>query len=175
MFDEWGGFFDHVVPPRVVSPQNSPDKDLQNGAALLGFRVPTVIASPFTRGVDGQSNFVDHTLYDHTAALKLIEWRFGLKPLTARDASSAIGNPAASFNFTSPNPALPLLPSASKVFAPPCFGGGIFSADTAKVADTPAATTTKLGTKSNEFTPLANSPLVTEFMNHPHIQSLAKE
>ncbi|HEY1945690.1 MAG TPA: alkaline phosphatase family protein [Bryobacteraceae bacterium] len=175
MFDEWGGFFEHVAPPRAVSPANSPDTDLQNGAALLGFRVPTVIVSPFTKGVAGQANLVDHNLYDHTAALKLIEWRFGLPPLTARDGSSVINNPAASFNFNSPDASLPALPDPGVVFAPPCFEGGILSADTSSVSGTPSAPQTQLGTRANELTALANSRLVRDFLNHPHIQSLAKQ
>jgi phospholipase C len=48
-YDEWGGFFDHVPPPRAAAP-NGVDPDVVNGKALLGFRVPTVIASPFTKG-----------------------------------------------------------------------------------------------------------------------------
>jgi phospholipase C len=173
LFDEWGGFFEHIAPPRVVSPVNSPDTDLVNGAALLGFRVPTVIASPFTKGVAGQANLVDHNLYDHTAALKLIEWRFGLAPLTARDASSTINNLVASFNFNSPDTSLPALPEATTVFAPPCFEGGIFSADTNTISGTPRATRTQLGTRANEMTTLANSKLVQDFLKHPHVRSLA--
>jgi phospholipase C len=174
MFDEWGGFFEHVAPPRVVSPANSPDTDLQNGAALLGFRVPTVIASPFTKRIAGQANLVNHNLYDHTAALKLIEWRFGLPPLTARDASPTINNPVASFNFNSPDLSMPALPYPATVFAPPCFEGGIFSADATTVSGTPSAPQTELGTRANELTGLANSTLVRDFLNHPHIQSLAR-
>lgn len=173
-FDEWGGLFEHVAPPRVVAPANSPDKDLQNGAALLGFRVPAVIASPFTRSLAGQPNLVDHKLYDHTAALKLIEWRFGLPPLTARDASSAINNPVASFNFTSPIAAVPALPQVSKVSVPPCFGG-IFSADPSTVEGKASSAKTSLGTRANSWTALAGSPLVKDFMAHPHIQSLPKQ
>src|SRR5437867_4810424 len=46
----------------------------------LGTRVPTLIVSPYAkRGV------VAHGLYDHASILKLIEWRFGLEPLTERD------------------------------------------------------------------------------------------
>lgn len=170
-FDESGGFFEHIAPPRLIAPANSPDQDLQNGAALLGFRVPTVIASPFTKGVAGRTNLVDSNLYDHTAALKLIEWRFNLSALTARDA--AINNPAASFNFSSPDASLPLLPTPAPVFAPPCFEGGIFSADTTTLSGTPTATQARLGTRANELTALANSPLVHDFLNHPRIQSLA--
>ena len=172
-FDEWGGFFEHVAPPRVVSPANSPDRDLQNGAALLGFRVPTVIASPFTRRTAGGVNLVDHSLYDHTAALKLIEWRFGLPPLTARDASPAINNPAANFNFSSPDASLPALPHPGTVFAPPCFGN-ILSADTSTVSGAPTSRQTLKGTRANELTSLADSKPVRDFLSHPHIQSLSK-
>jgi len=141
IFDEWGGFFEHVAPPRVVAPANSPDQDLQNGAALLGFRVPTVIASPFTKGA-GQVNLVDHNLYDHTAALKLIEWRWALPPLTARDASPDIHNPAVSFNFNSPDPTLPSLPAPGSVSAWPCFFNffGLFGEEKALNAVNPMRT-----------------------------------
>lgn len=121
-FDEWGGFFDHVAPPRVVTPNNL-DTNLVNGAALLGFRVPAVIASPFTRG----NNQVDSTVYDHTAVLKLIEWRWGLPPLTLRDASPAMGNPVARFNFSSPDASVPSLPSSGTVPGLPCALQGLAS------------------------------------------------
>src|SRR5207249_11000394 len=80
-FDEWGGFFEHVAPPRAAAP-NRVDPDIVDGKALLGFRVPTVVASPFTRGDAGRPR-VDHNVYDHTSVLKLIEWRWKLAPLTA--------------------------------------------------------------------------------------------
>jgi phospholipase C len=105
--------------------------------------------------------------------LKLIEWRFGLAPLTARDASSTINNLVASFNFNSPDTSLPALPEATTVFAPPCFEGGIFSADTNTISGTPRATRTQLGTRANEMTTLANSKLVQDFLKHPHVRSLA--
>jgi phospholipase C len=146
-FDEWGGFFEHVPPPRVVAP-NSVDTDLVNGAALLGFRVPTVIASPFTLGVG-----VNHVLYDHTAVLKLIEWRWGLQPLTARDASSVINNPATSFNFSSPVAQIPPLSQATPVLATPCFQGGLFNSSVSSG-------------KPNEFTALANSPMMGDWRTH---------
>jgi phospholipase C len=122
-FDEWGGFFEHRAPMRVVAPNNV-DTDQVNGQVLLGFRVPAVVASPFTRGIG-----VSHNIFDHTSILKLIEWRWSLAPLTARDASGEIGNLASIMNFTSPDPNVPGLPAVSSVTAAPCFGGGggIFS------------------------------------------------
>ena len=47
-----------------------------------GYRVPLIVISPFSK-----KNYVSHTTADYTAILKLIEKRFGLDPLTARDAA----------------------------------------------------------------------------------------
>jgi phospholipase C len=88
-YDEWGGFFDHVVPP--VGPDPNPEL----GAGLRGFRVPCVVVSPRAR-----RSHVAHDLYDHTSVLKLIEWRFGLAPLTVRDA--AANNLAEVLDFSRP-------------------------------------------------------------------------
>ena len=74
-FDEWGGFFDHVRP--ASAPDNDP------ATALRGFRVPTVVISPYAR-----RGYVGHNVYDHTSILKLIEWRWGLPALTRRDAAA---------------------------------------------------------------------------------------
>jgi phospholipase C len=43
--------------------------------------VPAIIVSPWARGA-----YIDSTPYDHTSILKFIEWRWGLAPLTTRDA-----------------------------------------------------------------------------------------
>ncbi len=67
-YDEYGGFWDHVAPP--VIDRWGP-----------GTRIPAIIMSPFAK-----KGFVDHTPYDTTSILKLIENRFGLQPLTDRDA-----------------------------------------------------------------------------------------
>ena len=117
-FDEWGGFFDHVSPPRVVAP-NAIDSDLVDGGVLLGFRVPTVIVSPFSRGFPRFPR-VNHTVFDHTSVLKLIEWRWNLPPLTTRDASAEIGNLASALDFLRPRTELPLLPFAIPVAKSPC-------------------------------------------------------
>jgi phospholipase C len=80
-YDEWGGFFDHVPPPAAPIPPA--DQAAGNDDGLRGFRVPAFLVSPWTpRGTVG------HGVYDHTSVLRLIEWRWGLPPLTVRDATA---------------------------------------------------------------------------------------
>jgi phospholipase C len=69
-YDENGGFWDHVAPPKID--RWGP-----------GSRVPTLIISPYSK-----RGFVDHTTYDTSSILALIEHRFGLKPLTKRDEAA---------------------------------------------------------------------------------------
>jgi len=122
--DEWGGFFDHVVPPRVIAP-NTVDTDLVNGQALLGCRVPTLVVSPFARGNPAKPR-INSLLYDHTSVLKLIEWRWALDPLTARDASDEIANLAYALNFQTQDPSLPALPVIAEPPLEPCTLDDIF-------------------------------------------------
>jgi phospholipase C len=116
--DEWGEFYDTVTPPRVIAPNNV-DTDLVNGQALLGFRVPVVLVSPFTRGNTATPR-INSQLYDHTSVLKLIEWRYNLPPLTSRDASNQVGNLASALNFSSPDVTVPSLPVIAPPIPTPC-------------------------------------------------------
>lgn len=80
-FDEHGGFFDHVVPPPVEDDTvvGAPVPNLKN----LGFRVPAIVVSPFAPEkieTDGP--------YEHCSVLKMIEWRWGLEPMTVRDGKA---------------------------------------------------------------------------------------
>jgi phospholipase C len=125
-FDEWGGFFEHVAPPRATA-ANQVDTDIVNGKTVLGMRVPAVVASPFSKGNPGNPR-VNDLLFDHTSVLKLIEWRWGLMPLTARDASPDINNLAYTMNFNQSDAAVPSLPTPqTPLVAAPClqnlFGG----------------------------------------------------
>jgi phospholipase C len=116
--DEWGGFFDHVAPPRVIAP-NSVDRDLIDGKALLGCRVPTLVVSPFARGNPAKPR-INSLLYDHTSVLKLIEWRWGLRPLTARDSSDEVANLALALDLQAPDTSVPALPVIVKPKLGPC-------------------------------------------------------
>jgi phospholipase C len=110
-FDEGGGFFDHLAPPRATA-GNSVDTDLVNGQALLGFRLPVVVASPWTLG-SAINPRVNSLLFDHTSVLKLIEWRWGLNTLSPRDAGTDITNLVNALNFTNPVTTRPSLPTPS--------------------------------------------------------------
>ncbi len=69
-WDDYGGFYDHVAPPAVD----------QYG---YGPRVPALVISPYAK-----PGHISHARYDFTSPLKLIEERFGLKPLTLRDGAT---------------------------------------------------------------------------------------
>jgi phospholipase C len=123
-YDEWGGFFDHVPPTRAAA-SSKPDTDVVDGKALLGFRVPSIVASPWTKGspstprVHGtpQGQTVP---FDHTSVLKFIEWRHDLAPLTARDASTDVGNLLDVFDFSAHDASVPSIPLPPPPVPDPC-------------------------------------------------------
>jgi phospholipase C len=98
-YDEWGGFYDHVPPQPAtppgdfLSPFDLVPGDICDKAgdvlglgtcnfSWTGYRVPLIVISPYS-----VKNFVSHNVRDTTAVLKMVETRFGLLPLTARDGS----------------------------------------------------------------------------------------
>jgi phospholipase C len=113
-FDEWGGFFEHVPPPRAQA-ANNVDTDIVGGKTLLGMRVPVVIASPWSAG-DPANPLVNSLVFDHTSVLKLVEWRSSLKPLTPRDASNDVYNLAYALDFDHPQTSVPALPKPHTPF-----------------------------------------------------------
>jgi phospholipase C len=112
-YDEWGGFFDHVPPPRALAP-NTTDTDLVNGKALLGCRCPCVVASPWTVGTPSNPT-IDHTVFDHTSVLKMIESVFNVAPLAGREKSTDVGNLLTAINLTNSPLAAPNLPQPQQV------------------------------------------------------------
>jgi phospholipase C len=112
VYDEHGGYYDHVPPPpavppddvegrsvigtrtrvgalvRTVSPRLVKTKDHLNQGPhrydQYGFRVPAVIVSPYAR-----PDYVCSRVLDHTSVLRLVEEKWNLPALTARDAAAA--------------------------------------------------------------------------------------
>jgi phospholipase C len=79
-FDEHGGFYDHVPPPAVrddnINPNPGPHPDYKR----LGFRVPCIVMGPFA------PRRLEHAgPYEHCSILRMIEWRWNLEPMHARD------------------------------------------------------------------------------------------
>ncbi len=89
LYDEHGGYYDHVPPVRAVPP----DRILPDVAATeldgdhyswTGFRVPAVVVSAWAR-----PGYVSHVVNDHTSILKLLETKWNLPALSDRDANAA--------------------------------------------------------------------------------------
>jgi phospholipase C len=112
-YDEWGGFYDHVPPPRALAPNNV-DTDLVHGKALLGCRVPCIVASPWTVG-NPEKPRVSSAVFDHTSVLKLIESVFNVPPLAARETSNDVGNILEVLDANSYQPLVPALPNPGYV------------------------------------------------------------
>jgi phospholipase C len=83
LYDEHGGFYDHVAPPQAVSPDRYRSTSSDFNFDRLGIRVPAIIVSPYV------ANAVDTTTYDHTSILATIKKLFKLpRFLTNRDATA---------------------------------------------------------------------------------------
>jgi phospholipase C len=87
-YDEHGGYYDHVPPPRVIAPDTIKPKlssgDARGGYRRLGPRVPAVVVSPHAR-----PNAVTNVVHDHTSILATIERKWNLPAMTYRDANAA--------------------------------------------------------------------------------------
>jgi phospholipase C len=121
LYDEHGGYYDHVDPPAAVEPDDVAAGDpitrswltrqilkltpfakelanIDTGPTAYdryGFRVPAVVVSPYAR-----PDYVTETVYDHTSILKLVQLKWNLPSLTKRDAEATA--PLDALDFTKP-------------------------------------------------------------------------
>ncbi|HEY1625646.1 MAG TPA: alkaline phosphatase family protein [Streptosporangiaceae bacterium] len=123
LYDEHGGYYDHVPPPAAIPPDDvvgrsavgsqtrleaflrpafpglvRSKEDLDSGPHAYdryGFRVPAVIVSPYAR-----PDYVSSETFDHTSVLKLVEEKWNLPALTERDAAATA--PLDALDFDSP-------------------------------------------------------------------------
>lgn len=116
-YDENGGFFDHVVPPTpppgtageflTVPLDRVPAAGGIAGPIGLGYRVPCLVVSPYSRG-----GLVASQTFDHTSQLRLLETRFGVDvPNLTAWRRGVTGNMTSTFDFAAaPNATKPVLP-----------------------------------------------------------------
>ncbi len=107
-YDEHGGLYDHVPPPKACVPDDrelTPDQEAIFGS--YGVRVPFMVISPYAK-----KGYVSHEVYDHTSVLRFIEARFQIPALSHRDANALA--PWDMFDFERPptpeGPAIPEVP-----------------------------------------------------------------
>ena len=79
VWDDYGGWYDHVAPPRVMT-------------KLLSFRSPALLISPYAK-----ENYISHDFLDFFSLLHYVEWQFGLGCVTALDCTAP--PPFDLFNF----------------------------------------------------------------------------
>ncbi len=97
IYDEHGGYYDHVPPPAAIPPDDiAPRVDPEDLPAAFdhyGPRVPGHVISPYAK-----KDYLSHVVHDHTSVLKFIETKFNLGAMTYRDANA--DNLLDSFDFT---------------------------------------------------------------------------
>jgi phospholipase C len=119
MYDENDGFFDHVAPP-VAPPGTAgeyvtvtPLPETANGVAGplgLGFRVPMLVVSPFSRG-----GYVSSEVLDHTSQMRFLEERFGIRADTISAwRRKTVGDLTSTLQMGRADTATPQLPSTSR-------------------------------------------------------------
>jgi phospholipase C len=118
MYDENDGFFDHVPPP--TPPKGTPGEFLTaspltsdaNGIAGpigMGFRVPMMVISPFSRG-----GHIASDVFDHTSQLRFLEERFGVRaPNISAWRRKTAGDLTATLHMQSKDTSAPVLPSTA--------------------------------------------------------------
>jgi len=116
MYDENDGFFDHVAPP--VPPAGTAGEYLTvdplpadahgiAGPVGLGFRVPMLVVSPFSRG-----GYVCSDVFDHTSQLRFLETRFGVAaPNVSAWRRQATGDLTSTLHLGSPDSSVPTFPA----------------------------------------------------------------
>jgi phospholipase C len=111
-YDENDGQFDHVLPP--TPPPGTPGEFVNGLPVGLGFRVPCLVISPFSRG-----GYVVSDTFDHSSVLRLIEARFGVEvPYLSRWRRETCGDLTATLGLgEAPRYDVPALPATAERLA----------------------------------------------------------
>jgi len=151
-YDENDGFFDHVRPP--TPPPGTPGEYLTvdplpdsaysiAGPIGLGFRVPMLVVSPFSRG-----GFVCSDVLDHTSHLRFLETRFGVKAPNISDwRRKTCGDLTGALNTGHGDRSVPSLPATdarSRLVSDECSSGQLFEVDVNNPAPYPLPSTQQM-------------------------------
>jgi phospholipase C len=119
MYDENDGFFDHVPPPTADAGTAGEYLTVASlpttaggirGPVGMGFRVPMLVISPFSRG-----GHVASDVFDHTSQLRFLEERFGVRaPNISQWRRTHAGDLTATLHMQHKDASAPSLPSTSK-------------------------------------------------------------
>jgi phospholipase C len=117
-YDEHGGYYDHVPPPRAIKPDNikplTKPGDAPGGYDRYGFRVPLIVVSPWAR-----ANYVSRVTQDLTSITAFVERKWNLPAMTFRDANA---DPMTDyFDFTGK----PAFAKPPRLAAAPALGPGL--------------------------------------------------
>ncbi len=131
MYDENDGFFDHVAPPvppagttgEFLSVDPLPEESAGIAGPIgLGFRVPLLVLSPFSRG-----GYVCSDTFDHTSQLKFLEERFDIKvPHLSAWRRRTVGDLTTTLQLHHPVTAPPKLPPTSMALPSGCAATDLF-------------------------------------------------
>jgi phospholipase C len=124
-YDEHGGYYDHVPPPRAIKPDNIKPLlqpgDVPGGYDRYGFRVPLFVVSPWAK-----KGYISSVVQDHTSITAFIERKWNLPAMTFRDANA---QPMTDyFDFRKPTFAKPPRLAAAPALAPglaKCHAAGL--------------------------------------------------
>jgi phospholipase C len=155
MYDENDGFFDHVAPPTppagttgeyLTATPPAGGADSIEGPIGLGFRVPLLVVSPFSRG-----GYVCSDTFDHTSQMRFLETRFGVPaPNISAWRRSVTGDLTATLHAASPDTSVPSLPATdarSSVVTSECTSGQEIEVDVNNPAPYPVPTSQQLPTQ----------------------------
>jgi phospholipase C len=142
MYDENDGFFDHVDPP--VAPPGTPGEYVTvdplpataegvAGPLGLGFRVPMLVVSPFSRG-----GYVSSEVFDHTSQIRFLEERFGIhaSAISAWRRAS-VGDLTSTLHMGSSDATAPVLPATAQDTQSEVFTLGCTAGDMVEISGSP--------------------------------------
>src|SRR6266436_569889 len=120
--EQCSGVLQEFPGSRITAPPGTPDEYITApavpdptvvgsppilGPIGLGFRVPMLVISPFSRG-----GLVSSALFDHTSVLRFLETRFGAEvPNLSAWRRATVGDLTSALNFSRPDQSIPALPS----------------------------------------------------------------